>query len=195
MKKTIQLLLIISFIIIISCKDNDPKSTPAPTPIPVEEEDEWPNFVDTGANVVAYKVNGKIRVTKNISKIDSTRGYISCFYFLHQQYKLFAFEGNRISDERFEGIVIEIGDLEQPGMYKIGGNSYFFNNGSYFGGPEESSAKQYSTNELDSGYIVITKIDTIKGYITGTFEFTGRYAFGTEKKKITEGRFDLKYYR
>ena len=191
MNKIFSLTILTAFIFLISCKE-DPKTVP--TPIPMEVEDEWPIFVDTGANVVAYKVDGKIRVAKNISKLDSTRGYISCFYFLHQEYKRFAFEGSRISDERFESIWIDIGDLQETGIYKLGGNLFFFNNGSYFGGPFQFGT-QFSTNDLDSGIINITKIDTIKGFITGTFEFDAEYAFGSNKVKITEGRFDLKYYR
>lgn len=176
-------------ILLISCKE-DPKTTPKP----IEVEDEWPTFVDTGANVVAYKVEGKIRVVKNISKIDPNKGFLSCFYFLNQQYKRFAFEGDRISDEKFETIKIDIDNLEEPGIYKIGGNIDLFNNGSYFAGPYHFGT-QYTTNELDSGIISITKIDTIKGFITGTFEFNGEYVFGSNKVKITEGRFDIKYKR
>lgn len=190
MKKFKLLYLLTLGIIFIGCKDN---STTTPTPI--EIEDEWPTFVDTGANVVAYKVDGKIRVTKNISKLDSTRGYLSCGYILHEKYKYFFFEGNRISDQTFESVEIYIGDLKDTGLFIIGGTSLWFNGGYYSSGTNENTAKQYATNELDSGYIVITKIDTIRGVITGRFEFNGQYVFGTEKKKITEGRFDLKYYR
>lgn len=64
MHKFYSIAILITFISLISCKE-DPKN--APTPIPIEIEDEWPIFVDTGANIVAFKVDGKIRVTKNIS--------------------------------------------------------------------------------------------------------------------------------
>ncbi len=191
MNKFFLLIFLIVLCFYIGCKD-DPKTIP--TPIPIEVEDEWPNFVDTGANMLAYKVDGKIRVAKNISKLNPG-GYLRCFYFSQQQYKRFVIEGDRISDEKFESIWIDIGDMPETGIYKLGGNSFFFNNGSYFGGPEEVIAKQYSTTDLDSGILNITKIDTIKGFITGTFEFDAEYAFGTNKVKITEGRFDLKYYR
>lgn len=183
------LIFFAALFILIGCKD-DPQTIPTP----VEIEDEWPEFVDTGANMVAYKVDGKIRVVKNISKTDPNKGFLSCFYFLKQQNKRFAFEGDRISDEKIETIKIDIDNLEEPGIYKIGGNIDLFNNGSYFAGPYHFG-KQYTTNELDSGIISITKIDTIKGFITGTFEFNGEYVFGSNKVKITEGRFDLKYRR
>ncbi len=192
MNKFFLLIFLIVLCFYIGCKD-DPKTIP--TPIPIEVEDEWPNFVDTGANMLAYKVDGKIRVAKNISKLDSTSGFLSCGYLFKNEYKLFFFHADRISDEKFESIWIDIGDMPETGIYKLGGNSFFFNNGSYFGGPEEVIAKQYSTTDLDSGILNITKIDTIKGFITGTFEFDAEYAFGTNKVKITEGRFDLKYYR
>lgn len=193
MKKYFILLASIILAFISSCKDNDPKTTP--TPIPVEVEDEWPDFVDTGANLVAYKVDGKIRVTKNISKLDSTKGYLSCGYSLHDKYKYFFFIGNRISDDTFESVGIFIGDLKDTGLFILGGTSLLFNGGSYSSGTNENNAKQYATSKLDSGYIIVTKIDTIKGVITGRFEFTGQYVFGSQKKKITDGRFDLKYYR
>lgn len=185
---------ILSFAIMILLLSSSCKKTDSPIPSPIEIEDEWPNFVDTGANMLAYKVDGKIRVAKNISKKDSTSGFLSCGYLLKNENKRFFFVGNRISDEKIESILMDLGDLEAPGMYKLGGNSFLLNNGSYFAGPFQFGT-QYSTNELDSGYITITKIDTVKGFITGTFEFNGEYEFGSNKVKITEGRFDLKNYR
>lgn len=192
MHKYYLLLLLVLSSYFISCKD-DPKIIPTPTP--VEVEDEWPTFVDTGANVVAYKVDGKIRVAKNISQLDPTKGYLSCGYSLHDKMKYFYFEGNRISDETFQSVEIHIGNLVDTGLFTLGGNSSLFNGGSYANGTNENTARAFTTSEIDSGYIKISKIDTVKGIITGTFGFSSQYVFGNEKVKITEGRFDLKYYR
>ena len=191
MYKYYLLILLTSLSFLISCKD-DPKIIATPTPVDVE--DVWPTFVDTGANMLAYKINGKIRVATNISKTDWTHGVLSCFYLLHENPKHFSFIGNRISDEAFEGIQIVINDLKAIGQFKLESvNTQYV--GAYKKGTNENHAKQHTTNDIDTGYVLITRIDTIKGYITGRFEFTGRYVFGNEKVKITEGRFDLKYYR
>lgn len=176
--------------LILSCKDK-----PIDTPSPTEVEDVYPNFVDTGANMVAYKVDGKIRVAKNISKADSGRGYLSCGYSLHEKTKRFYFIGERISDNSFESATIILYDLLTEGTYNLKSTNEVYNIGTFYSGPNESSAKGYKTNQIDSGVVIITKIDTIKGYVTGRFEFTGRYVFGSDTKKITEGRFDVKYYR
>jgi hypothetical protein len=69
----------------------------------------------------------------------------------------------------------------------------FSDTGTYNIGTNENNAKQFVTNNIDTGYVYITKIDTIKGFVSGRFEFTARYYFGSAKKRITEGRFDLKY--
>jgi len=191
-QKNIKILFILFAILTLiqSCKDK-----PIDTPIPTEVEDAYPNFVDTGANMVAYKVDGKIRVAKNISKLDTSRGFFSCGYFYHDYPKLFFFIAQRFSDESYESIQIDIQDLFTTGEYIIASpdtTSYF---GIYNIGSNENNAKQFTTTDEDSGYVYITKIDTIKGFVAGRFEFTARYIFGSSKKRITEGRFDLKYYR
>lgn len=189
-QKKIKILLILFAILTLiqSCKDK-----PIDTPIPTEVEDVYPNFVDTGANMVAYKVDGKIRVAKNISKLDSSRGFFSSGYFYHDSPKLFFFIANRISDESYESIQIVIQDLITIGKYKLELADTTLYSGTYNIGTNENNAKQFVTNNIDTGYVYITKIDTIKGFVAGRFEFTARYYFGSAKKRITEGRFDLKY--
>lgn len=183
---------IFSTLILFSCKD---EPTPTPTPTPIEVEDEWPTFVDTGANLVAYKVDGRIRVCKNISKIDSTQGFLSCGFGLHENPKYFYLIGERISDETYESVTVSVYNLVDTGKYILENFNTTFNLGSFTTGLNENQSKEYTSNEIDTGYVIVTKIDTIKGFITGRFEFTGRYVFGIETKKISEGRFDVKYYR
>ena len=70
MKTCLTILLPFTLIFLICCSE-DVKNNPTP----VELEDEWPTFVDTGANLVAYKVDGKVRVAKNISRHRSSSHY------------------------------------------------------------------------------------------------------------------------
>ena len=189
-QKSIKTLFILFTILTLiqSCKDK-----PIDTPIPTEVEDVYPNFVDTGANMVAYKVDGKIRVAKNISKLDTSRGFFSSGYFYHDYPKLYFFIAQRFSDESYESIQIVIQDLITIGKYKLELADTTLYSGTYNIGTNENNAKQFVTNNIDTGYVYITKIDTIKGFVAGRFEFTARYYFGSAKKRITEGRFDLKY--
>ncbi|MDQ6482154.1 DUF6252 family protein [Dyadobacter sp. LHD-138] len=54
-----------------------------------------------------------------------------------------------------------------------------------------ANGRSYITSEINTGWINLTKADTISGIIAGTFEFTAASGSG-EIVKITEGRFDIK---
>ncbi len=170
------------------------KKTDSPIPSPIEVEDEWPNFVDTGANIVGYKVDGKIRVNKNISTVYPNYWVNSCLYQANDSIKSFYFEANRIADNLFQSVYINISDIKDTGYYKIKGNSGV-DLAVYVEGISPNNNTSYPTNNNDSGYIYISKIDISNQIISGKFEFIGKDFFGSEKKKITNGQFDLKYYR
>lgn len=188
----IKSMLLFSAVLVVSYSSC--KKTDSPIPLPIEIEDEWPDFVDTGANMVAYKVDGKIRVVKNVSKTNPNIGVLSCGYFLNQVPKYFFIIGNRIEDERFDGITIQIQDLIDTGYYNLDYQDAE-NLASYKIGSNEVTSKPFEQNINDKGFVIITKIDSVNGYITGRFEFDCTYIYGSEKKRITEGRFDVKYYR
>lgn len=170
----------------IGCKVDLP-----PTPTPVEIEDEWPTFIDTGANIVAYRVNGKIRVSKNISNKYPELYTNICVYIQNELNNYFSFESNRITDEKYNHILISKA-INDTGLYKIGGSDITAI-GVYLEGESPSKNTPYTANENDSGILYITKIDNIKRIICGKFQFTCKDYYGIEKKEITEGQFDLKY--
>lgn len=189
MHKFYSFAILIAFISLVSCKE-DSKTIPTP----IEIEDEWPNFVDTGANIVAYKVNGKVRVNKNISTIYPNYWVASCLYQANDSIKSFYFEANRVADDLFQSVYINISDVKDTGYYKINGD-LGVNLAVYVEGVSPNNIKNYPTNNNDSGYIYISKIDFSNRIISGKFEFIGKDFFGSEKKKITNGQFDLKYFR
>ena len=53
------------------------------------------------------------------------------------------------------------------------------------------SGASYMTTSQYVGKVVITRTDTIRGIISGTFEFTGHSAKTGQTISITEGRFDV----
>ena len=53
------------------------------------------------------------------------------------------------------------------------------------------SGAGYMTTSQYVGKVVITRTDTIKGIISGTFEFTGHSAKTGQTISITQGRFDV----
>jgi hypothetical protein len=53
---------------------------------------------------------------------------------------------------------------------------------------------QYVTNSTVSGQLTITKIDSVKDFVSGTFYFTAVNDKG-EKVQVTDGRFDMLFTR
>jgi hypothetical protein len=53
---------------------------------------------------------------------------------------------------------------------------------------------QYVTNNTVSGQLTITKIDSVKDFVSGTFYFTAVNDKG-EKVQVTDGRFDMLFTR
>lgn len=186
MIKSILLLSVVLLMLFNSCNKTD-----SPIPSPIEIEDEWPNFVDTGANIVAYKVDGKIRINKNLSTKYPELGTITCMYFKDSIQSIFYLETNRITDTSFYSLSISIHKMQDTGVYKLIESE--LSQGVFSIGTNPNNTKPYVSSQNDTGYLHISKIDTSKRIITGDFSFRAKYYFGIDEKKITQGRFDLKY--
>ncbi|GAC1311176.1 MAG: hypothetical protein NVSMB24_29990 [Mucilaginibacter sp.] len=57
-----------------------------------------------------------------------------------------------------------------------------------------ANINEYTTNNTVSGQLTITKLDSIKDFVSGTFYFTAVNDKG-EKVQVTDGRFDMLYTR
>lgn len=174
------------FVMILSCKDEKP---PTPTPIPA---DTIPAYTDTGANVFACKVNGRVVFIKNLPSDttpppikfvyltnDSNSAYIKCF-------------GELIKENYYESISFTLINVTDTGKYKLGVN-FNLDNGTYLIGVNENDNSAYTTGEVDTGEVHILKYDKVNRIISGKFIYNARYFFGDEIIKITDGQFDLKY--
>src|SRR5690606_3980033 len=171
-----------------SCKDKD-KDQPEPiTEVPLE----MPPFTDTGANMFAFKVDGKVVVAQN-STDNGVKPIFAIYLASSNTNKALEIEGRYIKDDYYESAVIRM-FLDSPGVYEIS-NPNIAGQGVYHIGTDNLT-HSYVTNYDKIGQIIITKIDTEKKIIAGKFNFSGRDLFGSDTsiKKITEGQFDVIYY-
>jgi|GEM_PF-2992335 len=156
-----------------------------------------PAYTDTGAEVIAFRVNGKIVISED--RIRRTRGFSSGFFkpVGEDKYLLF-FQGGYWSKDRCEGVRIHIDDIVDTGTFILKESTFTNDNqGQYYVGPNESLATAYTTRDNLKGYVYIKKIDTIKRIIAGTFEFDAKIFnwFGPEDDSlsVTDGIFDMTY--
>jgi len=156
-----------------------------------------PAYTDTGAEVIAFRVNGKIVISED--RIRRTRGFSSGFFkpVGEDKYLLF-FQGGYWSKDRCEGVRIHIDVIVDTGTFILKESTFTNDNqGQYYVGPNESLATAYTTRDNLKGYVYIKKIDTIKRIIAGTFEFDAKIFnwFGPEDDSlsVTDGIFDMTY--
>ena len=166
--KTIGKVIFAALIILIafSCKKGD--LLPKPT--------------QTGANMMAAKVNGKVW---------QHRGCIGCMG-LRVNYDdriLFGITGDN-PDQKI-GITLIISSLKSIGTYDLkleGSNNNF---GELYNSKENII---YLTSNSNTGKVTITKIDLTKKIISGTFEFTAEDENNPSNTiRVTDGRFDVPF--
>ena len=154
-----------------------------------EEKETLPGATQNGAHTFGCKVNGQIWVPTGIHEIYGTS--ISALT------ASFCVEPNRINfyilisavkdyDSGPESLLIRI-NSDQAGTYILNGSNqpgYHYPSSGSFGGAD--------TDSLNTGKVIISKIDPVKNIIAGTFEFTAIDKRNGRIYKITEGRFDAK---
>lgn len=82
--------------------------------------------------------------------------------------------------------------LKQGMTYPLGSISKDKFIGKYSLAKEYPDEKDYQTGDSYKGRLTVTKIDSIKRFISGTFSFDASTNQG-ETAHVTDGRFDLKY--
>jgi Family of unknown function (DUF6252) len=167
MKKAISIFLVMS---IFACQEKLPKPT------------------ETGTNTFGCKINGKSWIPDGGKGFMAQKPISGGFQNIANSGVLTIF----INTINKNGEVIQLYvDSQATGNYLLNKTTGFIPNEIFpknyglcrFGG------KIYITNIEDTGKVVITKVDKSTGVISGIFEFTA--GSGTEKIKITEGRFDI----
>lgn len=156
-----------------------------------------PNYTDTGANVLAFRINGRMVISED--RIQRTRGFAAGFFIPVNTDKYLLFiDGGYIASNRSEGIRINIENIVDTGIYILKESNFTnHNQGQYYAGPTPYYGVVYTTRDHLKGHVHLRNIDTINYIVSGTFEFEAKRFnyFGPENDSVlvTEGRFDFKY--
>jgi len=175
MKKLMMFVIVIGLINNLSCS-------------PDKDEENLPQETQVGANTLGCLINGKIWLPKGLVTFPSPnlQAQVSQTYFYISALK----EGG-------DFITIEINESPKIGVFNLNDS----NHTAYMGNSGTNCYYKTDSESLNN-YIEITKFDTVNYIISGRFEFTA-FKFQIEGldsssecdsiKKITEGRFDIKY--
>lgn len=180
------LILIFLTALTLSCCDKDDNKTPL---------EQLPPATTTGANKAGCLVDGQAFLPKGSSQFGPT---LSCFY---QQDKDGYHFGLSIvekssTEDKSVNISLNPNQLVENSTYTLGlrtnnGTSYDSNFGEYIIFYNLNSDKEFRTSSLNIGEVKITKLDTQKRIISGTFWFDA--ILSGEIIEIREGRFDMHY--
>jgi hypothetical protein len=161
-------------------------------------KDKLPEPSQSGANVVACKVNGKVWIA---DEGDSFRGKKFTVYYYNDLYnkRRFVLYANRIAKDNNSNIVLAVTDVRTTGTHYFSfdtnpypDNRLFLNHGSYFLNKPDQA--RYTTSSRYTGSITFTRVDTVRHIFAGTFEFTAANIDGSgQTVKVTDGRFDVNY--
>jgi hypothetical protein len=182
-------------IIALAChKGNDLPPYTGPLPI---DYTVLPPATQEGKNTIGCKINGKVWVPR-----------VPFGAVTYTDVTAFFSEKSKLGYGNFALNLVDIDEKIQDWM-SLGFNPSYFMQQDYHTSPDSTDIKRFfvSMQRLNNYYDIdysktnysnrftLTKIDTLQNFISGTFEFT-LYRDNNKKDslKITEGRFDLKYY-
>ncbi len=198
MKSQSSLITLFAFligIVALAChKSNDLPPYTGPLPI---DYTVLPPATQEGKNTIGCKINGKVWVPRvPFGAVTYTDKSVNFSEKNYQGYGSAEFN------------LVDIGDGLQDWM-TIGFKSSYFMPTEYHTSPDSTDKKTFvvllrrlgeyykldKSRAIYNNKFVLTNVDTLNNFISGTFEFT---LYKDESKKdslkITEGRFDLKYY-
>lgn len=150
------------------------------------KKDDLPKATQTGENTMSCKVNGQVWQKKACS---SCFGGGSALSINYDDRDFFGVSGEN-NDQKIT-ITLIINSLKTPRIFT---SSTKGNNQAYLNSYKNGTI-HYSTSKLNTGTVTVTKIDLTNKIISGTFEFTAEDESNTNNIiKVTDGRFDIKYY-
>jgi hypothetical protein len=174
---------------IVACEDTTSTYTATP-----KQEIVMPPYTDTGADVLAFRVYGRIVIAED--RVQRTRS-ITMFYFtpVDSLFPILFIESGYNSKTRFEGIRLSLSNVVDTGYYYLKeATEINRNQGQYLIGESMSLAKAFTTRDYSTGYVHIKKLDTINHIIAGTFAFRAeQFLFGDDVVTVTGGQFDATY--
>lgn len=143
-----------------------------------------PPATQTGANTFGCKVNGKVWLPSKTPFIEFRQGALDIIA--------------RNEWDKNTAVVLNIGDFTISGTdtYQISGNTPYYSRGYYSRENKTGGYDRFQTDDINTGTIIITRIDTTQLYyiVSGVFNFKARDEITGEIIEITEGRFDLRKY-
>ncbi len=198
MKSKSSLITLFAFligIIALAChKSNDLPPYTGPLPI---DYTVLPPATQEGKNTIGCKINGKVWVPR-----------VPFGAVTYTDVTAFFSEKNNTGGGTFELNLVDL-DEKIEDWVTVGFKPSYFRTTEYHTSPDSTDTetftvlmtrlgKYYVVNKSSANYnnrFVLTKMDTLKNFYSGTFEFTLFSKTNiNDSLKITEGRFDLKYY-
>ncbi len=148
--------------------------------------DQLPKPTQTGADMMAAKINGKVWQKKACFSCIGGGSGLSVNY---DNTYFFGVTGQN-NDQKIT-VSIVIPELKATGSYEL--NSKIPIN-SYARVNDSNQNILFYTSNASKGTVIITKLDTNNKIISGTFEFTAEDESNPNNIiRVTEGRFDVKY--
>ena len=153
---------------------------------------ELPLPTNTGAGIMACKVNGQIWYTDGSTLFDGANVQAD---LVSNTLKLKGIKYNYDQSgynntSSWDRIYIVVNSVNNTGTFQIAGN----NHGTYEKSGNTNNYVIYKTDSTYSGgYINITTFDSMKKILSGNFQFKAKNSNGNDEVLITEGQFDIKY--
>jgi hypothetical protein len=181
------LLLVLPCLALQCNKDKDD-----PDPDNGNGKEQLPPATQSGENTFGCLVNGKVWRPKDdgfwSSKLKASYGRGTLGIKVEK-------------DNNSKREIISIGVLEEAyelGIHKINGSDHPKNNASFINQvKEENNITEciYKTDSINTGYLKLTRVDSIENIVSGRFEFTAvnDSCGDVDTIRVTKGRFDIKY--
>lgn len=150
--------------------------------------DGMPEITNEGANVVAFKINDQMYISRGEEKVKSKYYFKddANVFWLHSKVGF-----NAISSIEFHGKLID-DTLEVNQTYVLNdANPGFSGVVSFL--DQEVFIKEGYTNANYTGELTITYLNTQNHIISGTFWFDVKNPITGEVTQVRDGRFDVKY--
>jgi hypothetical protein len=151
------------------------------------KKDDLPKATQTGANIIAAKVNGEVwKQAACWSCIGGGTG-LSVNY---DDRNFFGVSAQQKNENKNIVITLVVSNLKSTGTYTLSskGKSQGYLS-SY-----ANKTMNYATSDKNTGTVTITKLDLANKIVSGTFEFTAEDENNAANTiRVTDGRFDVTF--